>query len=194
MRSLRFIKVWLAISILISSSALLFPAPAAACSCVDPGSVEESQVRSDAIFEGTVTSVKSSTGLLSSSSAKAVKASFQVNEVWKGLVTPTIEIITTGGSDSCGYEFVEGERYLVYATATGKALEVNLCSKTVLHSKADEQFIALGSGSLPPQPSLEEQLTNDAFTRNLIIILSVIVAASSAILLYRRNKGTRSRT
>lgn len=159
-----------------------------------PGSVQESQARSDAIFEGTVTTVKSSTGLLSSSSAKAVKASFQVNEVWKGLVTPTIEVLTAAGSDSCGYEFVEGERYLVYAKATGKALEVSLCSQTVLHSKADEQFLVLGSGSLPPQPSVEDQLTSDGFTRSLILLLSVIIAASSGILLYRRHKGAKSRT
>lgn len=194
MKRLSVVKAWLAISILISSSALLFPARADACSCVEPGSVQESQVRSDAIFEGTVTTVKSSSGILSSSSVKAVKASFQVNEVWKGLVTPTIEVLTAQGSDSCGFEFVEGERYLVYATATGKALEVSLCSNTVLHSKADEQFIVLGSGSLPPQPSVEEQLTNDAFRRGLIILLSVIVAASSAMLLLRRHKGTKSRT
>ncbi|OMF24838.1 hypothetical protein BK133_22350 [Paenibacillus sp. FSL H8-0548] len=194
MRRIRFIKVWLAVSILISSSALLFPARAAACSCVKPGSVQEADVRSDAVFEGTVTKVKPTSARLLSSSVKAVKASFQVNEVWKGHVSPTIEVLTAEGSDSCGYEFVEGERYLVYATATGKALEVNLCSQTVLHSKADEQFMVLGSGSLPPQPNLEEQLSNDVFARNLIVFLSVIVAASSGLLLYRRYKGAKSRT
>jgi hypothetical protein len=193
-RTIQVVKVWLVISMLISSTMLLFPAAAAACSCARASSVQEAQDGSDSIFEGTVTTVKSSSASLLSSPAKAVKASFQVNEVWKGHVSPTIDVLTAAGSESCGYEFKEGERYLVYARATGKALEVSLCSQTVLHSQAEEHFMVLGSGSLPPQSNLNDMQSDETFKRGLILFFLFIVAASAVVWLYRRNKRIKSKT
>lgn len=180
--------------VLIISSMLLGGTKASACSCAGTIAVEEAQAKSDAVFEGTVTAVKSSSMRLLNSPAKAVKANFQVNEVWKGHVAPTIEVLTAGSSESCGYEFKMGERYLVYATATGKSLEVNLCNGTVLHNQAEQQISLLGSGSLPPQASEGEQQSGETFVRNMILLFSVIIVGSAAALLYRKQRRTRSKT
>jgi hypothetical protein len=189
LNKLRLVSVSMII-VISTGSMLSFGTPALACSCVSSYTPQEAGAKSDAVFEGTVTAVKSLSMSLLSSTDKEIKANFQVNEVWKGHVAPNLEVHTS--MSSCGYEFKTGERYLVYATATGKSLQVNLCNGTVLHSQAGEHIAQLGSGSLPPQVNAGEQQTGETFVRNIIILLSVIIAISAAILLYRRNNLTRS--
>lgn len=183
-------KLWSSISlvaIVFAGSLFVFPREAWACSCAESGSVQENKSRSDAVFEGTAASVKPSSLFLFGSPAKAVKASFQVNEVWKGQVAPFIEVLTVGSGESCGYEFQEGERYLVYATATGKSLEVSLCSGTILTSEANEHMTLLGSGSLPPQSGFDNKQTS-AYPRSLYLLIGAVVAIALAFFLYRKRK------
>jgi hypothetical protein len=192
-RKKRWIGLGLAAA-LFASSLLFFPREASACSCVKSDSIQEITSRSDAVFEGTATSVKSSSLTLFRSPAKAVKASFQVNEVWKGHVAPTIEVLTANSSDSCGFEFQEGERYLVYAAATGKSMEVSLCSGTMLHSKANEHIAWLGSGSLPPQPSSDIQQTDDSLPRSIYLGIGALAVVMTGMIVYRKQKRSKSRT
>ncbi|WP_169082941.1 hypothetical protein [Paenibacillus sp. PL91] len=189
----RWIGIWLAAAV-FASSLLLFPRDASACSCVKPDSIQETISKSDAVFEGTATSIKPSSISLFPSQAKAVKASFRVNEVWKGHVAPTLEVLTANGSDSCGFEFQEGERYLVYAASTGKSMELSLCSGTMLHSEAHEHIEWLGSGSMPPQPSSANQQTDDSISKGLYIGIGAIIAVLIGFLVYRKQKGSKSRT
>ncbi len=188
----RWISIFL-VAIVFAGSLLAFPKEAWACSCAESGSVQENKSRSDAVFEGTAASVKPSSLSLFGSPAKAVKASFHVNEVWKGHVAPSIEVLTAGSGETCGYEFQEGERYLVYATATGNSLEVSLCSGTILTSEANEQMTLLGSGSLPPQSGFANKQTS-AYPRSLYLSIGAVVAIALAFFLYRKRKQPISKT
>ncbi|MGM0883016.1 MAG: hypothetical protein ACQEXQ_18520 [Bacillota bacterium] len=193
MNSLRWICVLVVVTISIGST-LMLPNVALACSC-EAGTLQEMKDRSDAVFEGTVTSVNQSTLSLIRSSAKGVKASFQVNEVWKGHVTPTIEVYSTGSGDTCGYEFQEGERYLVYARSTGNSLEVSLCSGTVLQSAASDHVAELGSGSLPPQPVEPIQQSSDQSWRHILLFISIGCLITIVFVIYRkRNIKLKSKT
>ncbi|OBZ17016.1 hypothetical protein [Bacillus sp. FJAT-26390] len=189
----RWTGIWL-VAAVFAASMLFFPNDASACSCVRPDSIEEAKNKSDAVFEGTAKSVKPSSIALFRSSAKAVKASFQVNEVWKGHVTPTIEVLTASGSDTCGFVFQEGERYLVYAAATGKSMEVSLCSGTMLHSKANEHITWLGSGSLPPQPGSDLQQQEQSSPWKLYLVIGGLAAILVGYVYYRKQKRPKSRT
>ncbi|NIK80044.1 hypothetical protein FHS15_005228 [Paenibacillus castaneae] len=174
--------------LIVAGSFIIFPTDAHACSCVQLDTVQEYKDRSDAVFEGTVTAIKSSSMSLLKSTADPVKVSFQVNEVWKGHVKSDMEVLTAEGGDSCAFGFKEGERYLVYARNTGKSLEVNLCSGTMLHSQSAEHVSYLGNGSMPPQAD-EGIYQADGNVFQYILILSLIIVILSVLFFfYSRRK------
>lgn len=161
------ITVWL-------GSFAIGPEQASACSCAMPGSVSEAKQNHDVIFDGTVSSKKEPTKLFAKSSADPVTWTFEVHELWKGKVSPTISVTSAQSSDSCGYEFQEGSRYVVYARNSGDSLEVSLCSRTALHSAAGQDLAELGAGSVPPQPQAGQ---NDGAANSLWWVLWVVIAA-----------------
>ncbi|MDQ8735286.1 hypothetical protein [Paenibacillus sp. LHD-38] len=189
-------KIWMCIALILvlSTTGLFsFPTAANACICVKSDAVLENKSSSDAVFEGTATSVKASSLSVFRSDGKTIKASFQVNEVWKGHVAPSIEVLTADAEDSCGFAFKEGERYLVYATATGKSL-VASCSATVLLSDAGEHIELLGSGSLPPQPDRVEQVVKDSNSGLFFLSIGAAAALAIIILFFCKRKQIKSRT
>ncbi|MFF2888220.1 hypothetical protein [Paenibacillus sp. NPDC057967] len=145
--------VWISIvaAVLLGSFAI-GPEGASACSCAFPGSVSEAKQNNDVVFDGTVKGKKEPVRLFSKSSADLVTWTFEVHEIWKGKVSPTIAVTSAQSGASCGYEFQEGSRYIVYARNSGDSLEVSLCSRTALHSAAGTDLAELGIGSVPPQP------------------------------------------
>ena len=62
------------------------------------------------------------------------RVTFEVLESWKGVTSRRLELVTGGGGGDCGYPFVVGKRYLVFAETTGlfskTELEAGLCSFT----------------------------------------------------------------
>lgn len=159
------------------------PERASACSCVANPDVAEALHNSDAVFEGTITAKQGSTKLFSTSSADPVTWTFQVNEVWKGKVAPAISVKSAFSSSSCGYEFEEGRRYLVYASDNGKSsLEVSLCSRTTDYGSAGADLAALGSGSTPP-PALPE--ANNSSLLFFGFALLAALATFAAVVAYR---------
>lgn len=124
---------------------------------------------SAAIFAGEVTSLRGLGPNVSGASTLAV--TFAVSRVWKGDMQPTTTIFTAaGGTPICGYEFEEGQEYLVYARLAGTTLrytqpitglEVSFCSRTQPLANATADLAALGDGQAPasaaiaktPQPS-----------------------------------------
>jgi hypothetical protein len=122
---------------LIALVALLFVSgqhPALACSCVPftkPQLVENATV----IFTGVVT-------------GGSRQFSFEVETVYKGDVPKATAVTTVVGGASCGYEFVGGKRYTVFATAAGGKLETNLCRGNV-EGAIDAAEYGLGPGHAP---------------------------------------------
>jgi hypothetical protein len=126
------------------------PSKTHACSCAVSGSPAEALARADAVFAGEVVSVRvGRSSLLSYSSADPVSVKFNVSRVWKGPRSDTITIKTVRSEVSCGYEFEEGRKYVVYA----RNGETGLCSRTAGLENAVADLAALGDGWQPESPA-----------------------------------------
>jgi SdrD B-like domain len=114
---------------------VLSPSIANACQCNRQAPPCEEFPRASAVFIGRVIdSAEQKTEIDSNGSKRTYDVGiirFEVEEVFKGIESPTVEIRSgTSGAD-CGYWFTRGERYLVYAYGdhTGN-LETNVCTRT----------------------------------------------------------------
>ena len=137
---------WLVVVILSLLIPQALPKPAHACSCASSGSPKEAMAEADAVFFGRVTAktvLSRHDGSLSS--ADPVTVEFDVIRVWKGPAQETVTVETERMGISCGYEFREGRRYIVYAYDgyTG------LCTRTAPAWLAARDFAALGFGRKP---------------------------------------------
>lgn len=148
--------VWIAtFFVILGALQAIAPSTALACSCVPPPPPQEALAQSEAVFSGKVVSITTEeipgaegTGLLR---RRAVV--LEVASAWKGVSSLQITIRTAFDSAGCGYDFVEGERYLVYTykAAEGESLETGLCNRTKALADANEDLVALGPGSLPQE-------------------------------------------
>jgi hypothetical protein len=101
-----------------------------ACSCafITEGISIERQVKdayknSSAVFIGEVSEI------VSKPDVYYVLVKFKTEKSWSRNVQKEITISTGRGSGDCGYEFVVGKKYLVYAYGEDK-LETNICTRT----------------------------------------------------------------
>ena len=105
------------------------PRAALACSCAQATKAQQA-ANVAVVFTGTVTNVSrvfSIGNLCSMSSADPVSVGFQVDSVYKGDLPTTVAVRTAVSGASCGYEFVAGKRYTVFATFGDSSLETGLC-------------------------------------------------------------------
>lgn len=116
--------------------------PAYACSCVPARPPLESRDEAQTVFSGTVSAVQGEAG--------GLLVTFDVDRIWKGPEGSSLTLTTSESSASCGYEFVQGESYLVYGMAQDGRLTTNLCTRTVLLANAGEDLDALGPGTAAP--------------------------------------------
>ncbi len=125
------LKIFIALTVL---SLFVFVSAVSACSCiaVQP-SVEQQLADADGVVVAEVTRVNGP-GM---GSDKAIELS--VTQSFKGIPTGRAVIYTYRDSAGCGYEFTEGETYLIYTglDENGK-MYTGLCSGTVLASVASE--------------------------------------------------------
>jgi hypothetical protein len=99
--------------------------------------------QSAAVFTGKVVRIERSekrTGLFTE-----VEAVFEVEGVWKGVEKSTVSVFTSSHSAACGYGFMTGEKYLVYASDNGEGqLVTTICSRTKQTKEAEADFGELG--------------------------------------------------
>jgi hypothetical protein len=113
---------------------------AQACSCGSAGAQPcEAAWRSDAVFTGTVRSIEQADYL----DGSPYRSSVVTMEVDRGFIKSspgTILLATGSGGGDCGYPFVVGRRYLVYASKTESGrLSTGICSRTrPLEEAADD--------------------------------------------------------
>ena len=117
-----------------------------ACDCDDPVSPSEELERSAAVFAGKVTSIRDPDGPDVLDSENHLTIGFEVDTVWKGQAYETMYVTTSPAQSACGFEFVEGEEYIVYSHDGSSTY---LCTRTRLLSAAQEDLEALGDGSAP---------------------------------------------
>ena len=135
-----------------------------ACSCAPPPDPEGAFQRADVVFEGEAVDIdtphlalgwlilkhKAAEWLATSAPSEHDYASaekrvtFKVTRVWKGDVTGPIVISTGYGGGDCGFPFVPGERYLVYAYTSAGFFTTGICGRTteVASAASDLTYLA----------------------------------------------------
>ena len=159
-----------------------------ACKCVVPGSPSEELEKFNAVFTGRVLSIEHSFDPNASSVSPGdhTTVGFTVNTVWKGTVDKNIDLTTPPTGGSCGFAFVEGEEYIVYAYENAEEnanLNVSICSRTALLAEAQADLDALGDGYAPQGgtagPSSEQ--SQETGSNMTWVIILVIVAAVAVV-------------
>ncbi len=121
-----------------------------ACSCAPPPPPKESLEAASAVFSGKVLKIEDAGEF-----ERAV--TLEVKSIWKGVAAKTVTIRTASDGAICGYSFVKGKSYLVYAREikqgegdeAEKLLTTNICSRTTPLEAAEEDLKALGAGTAP---------------------------------------------
>jgi hypothetical protein len=118
-------------------------ADAHACSCMKL-TPAEGLSSSHAVFTGEVISIAKN----EATQFGGLEVTLRVGKVWKGDPPAEVKVRTAGSSAACGYPFVEGKTYLVYAVHDeADPLRVSLCSRTALLEDAAEDLEFLGRPS-----------------------------------------------
>ena len=130
------------------------PGQVHACKCAQPGTPSEELEKFSAVFAGRVVSIQHSYDpkAASVSPDDRTTVGFEVSTVWKGTVHEDMRITTPPTGGSCGFSFVEGEEYIVYAYDSAYAdggYTVGICSRTALLGQAQADIDALGEGNAP---------------------------------------------
>lgn len=135
------------------------PAPESSvrCSCIVPPAPTAARAAATAVFVGTVVSRREITLEVDGSdiAIPALAVTFRLEAVWKG-VEPgeeTVEVTTGFGGGDCGFPFVRGGTYLVYAGDGAPRLTTSVCTRTALATLAEEDLEALGPPLLMRQGS-----------------------------------------
>lgn len=138
---------------------------AGACECMAVGTAKEEMEKSSVVFVGTVVAVyKDKPHAVRSKEGRVLKYEeslyrlfkFKVTESWKGFPSDTDEILVRTMkmpfSFSCGYDFRQGETYLVYASGNvkGRWLSTTRCTRTRKLENAQEDLQELGRGQIRP--------------------------------------------
>ena len=149
MRFLRFISGLCLITILITT----LPIQSSACSCVQPGSVQEELERTDVVFSGEVIDIFDENEKKEIiSSADVVQYVFEVKEIWKGTEQSQVLVSSARDSASCGFEFELNMKYLVFAQLEEDAtISTGLCTMTESLESSASQLESLGEGAPPSE-------------------------------------------
>ncbi|WP_339317228.1 hypothetical protein [Paenibacillus sp. FSL R10-2734] len=156
------LMMFLCITLIFMALLTVRPSVTYACSCVVPAEPLEALETSSAVFAGKVVDIKESKGIIISS-ADPVKVTFDVDSSWKGVEGNKVTVTTALSSASCGFEFVEGESYIVYAYASDEGdsdkLKASLCSRTNLLASASEDLKELGPSKSAETPAASPEVT-----------------------------------
>ena len=136
------------------------PTKSYACSCVQRPPPAKELANSTAVFAGKMVKVvrmDRPTGQnVGGGSQNPLKEQrilltviFQVDTVWKGPSYENLVVTTPLTDTACGYQFQQGEKYLVYAYGSDVDLQTNSCKRTQLLSGSGSDLEELGQGKTP---------------------------------------------
>ncbi|MFZ3591136.1 hypothetical protein ACOI1C_18275 [Bacillus sp. DJP31] len=183
-------RVFLVLALCLGLSVIgtsISPSTAYACSCIEPGAVEVELERSDAVFTGKAIEIKEQKQLGGGTINKIL---FELIATWKGESKSQIVITTGQGHGDCGYDFRQGEEYLVYAHRSSMygynntGLTTIVCDRTNELSEAEDDLVELGEGKAPTE---EGNLVNKFYgTRTLLWMIAIVVIGFVSFLVRRR--------
>ncbi len=147
--------------VLIAASILVLTSNAAsACICF-PTTPKKSFRNSRAVFAGKVIDImaQSDRNRETSDSLARFKVTFEVSKVWKGQVEQQQVVLSSESSPGCGYSFVKGEEYLVYASGEELAIQTEWCNATKPLANAEADLAVLEQETrVTPENSSTAQL------------------------------------
>lgn len=117
--------------------------PRPLCSCVGQPSVRAAHADADAVFLGTVLSVRDTTLSEDGLTYSARAATLRLVRPYKGRLPARFTVLTGHGGGDCGFDFQPGVRYLVYAEGGSGGLTTGICSRTRTAAEAREDLAAL---------------------------------------------------
>lgn len=148
--------------VMVVGATLAHPKPAWACSCVFPPAPADALSQWEAVFQGTVVSVAEARswpfvdqirnwlGLPYVYDYGSRLFSINVARSWKGVTITRVDVRTGHGGGDCGYGFVTGVEYVIYAGQTSDGnWGTNICSRTSPITSAIDDLTYLG-----PLPTL----------------------------------------
>ena len=167
-----------------------------ACKCAQPGTPSEELEKFSAVFAGRVVSVRHSydPDAASVSPEDRSTVGFEVSAVWKGTVHEDMYVTTPPTGGSCGFTFIEGEEYIVYAYDSAHAdggYTVGICSRTALLDQAQADIDALGEKHAPqggtggPAPEQPPD-TAIGWAWTIILVAAATVILVGGIVVYAR--------
>lgn len=118
--------------------------PSWACSCAALPPKEHARI-ADVVFAGRAVAVDEG--------PQIAVAHFLVTDVYKGPRSGGRIVETSAHGPACGFDFVEGRRYTVFALRDGGALHTNLCTATTAGDIHPQRFgLDAGVPLEPPAP------------------------------------------
>ena len=133
----------------LSFLTLLFTgSPACACSCIPIG-LAEAKEQASIVFIGRVKGVKISTVREGQKEAR-----LEVLKTYKGgeeILTESVLVYTPRNESLCGFRFVIGSDYVVFATGTPAYFKTNACMRNKILELAREEVAELEGKPLPPK-------------------------------------------
>ena len=130
---------WIAV-LFLGLASLAYAPEARACSCMRL-TPSEGLTSSYAVFTGEVSAIEKNTA----TKFGGLEVTLRVKRMWKGDPSEELKVHTAGSSAACGYSFVKGTTYLVYAVRDeADPLRVSLCSRTAPLDQAKEDLDYLG--------------------------------------------------
>jgi Carboxypeptidase regulatory-like domain len=134
----------------IVAAAVVLLAPLAgkalACSCMLSGPPCQAAWSADVVFSGTVRAIERIEGSPGDPAFHPVRVTFDVDRGYINVPSGVVEITTGSGGGDCGYRFVTGKRYLVYAWKRPPSeLTTGICSRTRPIEETSEDIKYLSS-------------------------------------------------
>lgn len=128
-----------------------FPTRGDACSCVTGAPLCETFWTTPLVFSGTVLEIVPAAAR--NKEPRTLRygrvVRFKVTQTWRGEAAGTLDVRTGMGGGDCGFAFVTGQEYLVYAHGSPGAYSTGICSRTRLVSRASEDLAYLKSALQP---------------------------------------------
>jgi hypothetical protein len=123
----------------LATGLLALPASARACTCAQSATADVALERAQRVFLGTVERFEVR-------DTKRV-ATIRVKTVWKGPRQSRVRVTTGGGDADCGFHFVAGLDYVVYASERERGgLTTSICDRTARPKDARDDLSVLGGG------------------------------------------------
>lgn len=181
-----FIFLFLVIILLMVNQRIVI-----ACTCISPITPQEALESSTAVFVGKVVSTEVQDGIIITT-ADPVTVTFEVSKSWKGSNLKTLVLTTPRDGTSCGYNFEEGETYIVYAQGTEDQLNTHICTRTNLFVNAQQDLQVLGEGTAAIDNNVQEADTKDTVTEvssnNVLLLVFILLFIITLVIVKKCKK------